>query len=100
MVSSLLLPGRAVSGVRAFKCHSDPDLEQAGGDPGSGFVSVSAYAVSYKLLKWKEIKASSPVTCTRASESPSVWNWDAETQAAKWRCGASLMNQSCPLVKR
>lgn len=54
---SLLLPGRAVSAVRAFKCHSDPDLEQAGGDPGSGFVSVSAYAVSYKLLKWKEIKA-------------------------------------------
>lgn len=54
---SLLLPGRAVLAVHVFKCHSDPDLEQAGGDPGSGFVSDSAYAVSYELLKWKEIKA-------------------------------------------
>lgn len=54
---SPLLPGRAALAVRVFKCHSDPDLEQAGGDPGNGFVSESAYAVSYELLKWKEIKA-------------------------------------------
>lgn len=33
------LPGRAVSAVCVFKCHSDPDLEQAGGHPGSGFAS-------------------------------------------------------------
>jgi len=46
-----------VLAVCVFKYHGDPDLEQAGGDPGSGFVSDSAYVVSYVLLKWKEIKA-------------------------------------------
>lgn len=53
--SSSHLPGRAVLAVYVFKCYIDPDLEQAGGDPGSGLVSV--YAVSYQMLKWKEIKA-------------------------------------------
>lgn len=53
----MLLPGRALVPVPGLKCHSDPDMEQASGDLGSGFVSDTAYVVSYELLKWKEIKA-------------------------------------------
>lgn len=59
----LLLPGRAVLAACVFKCQNDPDSEQAGGDPGSGLVSDSAYSVSYELLKWKEI--SDPYTSIR-----------------------------------
>lgn len=52
----LLLPGRAVLAVCIFKCYNDPDSKEAGGDPGSRFLFVSAHAVSYELLKWIEIK--------------------------------------------